>query len=399
MTTVSQPSEQSAEWTAQGLLLELLTTPRATLVWAPTADYAAEVRSALNAAGHVALDVDEWELDFAMPDSAGEPDPPDLACIVNVEMGAAAHEALTALIAAGYELIWHPWQRKPGIKAWGVPVAVRREPPPTILGSFGVIAGSPQRRRREPVESAVHFGIKVRGSRKYGLRLTRDQYAQINKRASTNRWSREVDPGLWDSLNHIYEDAEHRIHTDAWCAQWRERALRNFDLNVAHFASLDRDEFDASLQRAVARRRGMVEVTDLTKWDGKPGLYVMVLDEYAQVYVGATDHPGGIMARIQQHWRGTHPFDRLIWPDEKTSILSIDSFRALDTTRIFALRCSNGFDRENQLLGDIPSKFVLNRIIGGRDAARFAGLLGINAIIRQRDFASPGQVSRPHEGS
>lgn len=64
----------------------------------------------------------------------------------------------------------------------------------------------------------------------------------------------------------------------------------------------------------------MVGVRDLTKRDGKPGLYVMVLDEHAHSYVGATDHPAGIMAGIQQHWRATHPFDRLIWPDEKTSI-------------------------------------------------------------------------------
>lgn len=103
------------------------------------------------------------------------------------------------------------------------------------------------------------------------------------------------------------------------------------------------------------------------------------------------------MARIQQHWRGAHPFDRLIWPNEKTSILSIDSFRALDTTRIFALRCSNGFERENQHLESIPPKFVLNRIVGGKDAARCAGLLGVNAIMKQPDFPSPGQAPSPHE--
>lgn len=241
--------------------------------------------------------LNEGELDFAMPDS-GEPDPRDLACIVNVEIGAAAHGALTELGAAGHELIWHPWQRRPGIKAWGIAVSARREPKPNIAGSFDGRYAPPQRRGRVPVEGAVHFGIKIRGSRKYGLRLTRDQYAQINKRVSTSRRSREDDPRLCESLAHIYEDAEHRMHTDVWCAEWRERALRNFDLNQTHFASLDRDEFNATLRRAVAKQRGMVEVTDLTKWAEKAGLYVLVLGEYAQVYVGAT------ITRVGS-WRGS----------------------------------------------------------------------------------------------
>ncbi|MGZ0712572.1 hypothetical protein ACWPKO_29965 (plasmid) [Coraliomargarita sp. W4R53] len=374
-----------------------MTTPRATLVWAPTGREAVELRSALAAAGYGIFGVDESELEFVMP-ASDEQDSPDLARIINVEIGAAAHDALTALVAAGHELVWHPLQRRPGRKAWGIPVSARREPKPNIVGCIDGAYTPPQRRGWGPVERAVHFGIKVRGSQKYGLRITRDQYAKVNKQSSTSRWSRELDPALWDRLDDIYEDAEHRIHTDEWCAGQRKRGLRNFDLNMAHFASLDRDEFNTSLQRAVAKQRGMVEVKDFTKWAGKPGLYVMVFDEYAQVYLGATIHAGGIMARIQQHWRGTKPFDRLLWPDENTSILSIDSFRALDTTRIFALRSSNPFERENQVLDSIPSKFALNRIMGG-DAARFAGLLGVNAIIKQREFAAPGRASSPHEGS
>lgn len=249
-------------------------------------------------------------------------------------------------------------------------------------------------RMPEPVESAVHFGVKVRGSRKYGLRLSRDSYARINKKSSGGRWSREIDPTLWDALDEIYEDEDHRIYTDAWCVKQQIDALANFDLNMAYFASLDHDEFEASLQKAVRSQRGMVEVTDLTTWAGKPGLYIMVLDNYSQVYVGATEHAGGVAARVRQHWVGTKPFDRLVWGSVDTSILSIDSFRALDTTRIFAAKTTSAFERESKLLDSIPPKFVLNRIVGGRDAAKVAALFGVKTVMKQRDLA-PLAVSEP----
>lgn len=201
------------------------------------------------------------------------------------------------------------------------------------------------------------------------------------------RWHRDRDPKLWDALSDSYEDAEHRIYTDAWCAKQQGEALANFDLNMAHFASLDHDEFEASLQKAVARQRGMVEVTDLTAWAGKSGLYIMVLDDYSQVYVGATDHADGVAGRIRQHWAGTKSFDRLLWGTAETSILSIDSFRALDTTRIFAAKTASSFNRENKLLDSIPPKFVLNRLMGGRDAMRLAALVGVEKVMKQRDLA------------
>lgn len=254
----------------------------------------------------------------------------------------------------------------------------------------------PARGRRRPadIERAEHFGLKVRGSRDLGLKMSRDTYARINLRSSAPRQYRDDDHDLSEALDSVSDDPvsddpERKIVFDEWCAAHQKRALTNFDLNMAHFTSLDHGEFEQVLQHAISGRRKLAEVTDLTLWDGVPGLYIMVLDEYRQAYVGATAQPGGIMARIKQHWAGTIPFDRLIWGGVESSILSIDSFRALDTTRIFAAKTSRSFDGENTLLDRFPPKFMLNRTIGGKNAVNLAGLLGVDKVMKLREFAAP----------
>lgn len=355
--------------------LEITSTPRETLVWAPTTQDAAQLRRELTDTGFLVMDADPWELDALGRIPEGEHHEFDPARIFNVEIGAEANASLQALVDDGYTLIWHRWQPRPGRGIWGVAVKV-----------------PPRRGQRTststPSESAVHFGLPVRATRGLRLRMTRDTYARINKRSSLDRWSRERDPELWDKLDEFYEDADHRIYTDAWCEEMQTQALANFDLNMAHFASLDHAAFDAALQRAVAGQKGMVEVADLTKWDGVAGLYIMVLDEYHQAYVGATDAFVGIQKRIKQHWSGTKPLDRLIWGDPRTSILSIDSFRALDTTRIFALKSSRSFAGENPLLDQFPPEYMLNRIPGGRDVAKLAAIVGVDKVMKRRVFSA-----------
>jgi len=349
--------------------LEITVTPRETLVWAPTVEAAQELRRALADGGCPVLDADPFELTSAglIPEGAHlEFDP---ARIFNVAIGPNANATLQALVDSGHTLVWHRWQTRLARKVWGVPVAIPRRGRPRTVG----------------IERATHFGTKVRSHFGLGLRISRDTYATINKRSSMPRWSRGENPDAWDRLNHLYDDAEHRILTDEWCEAHRIDALANFDMNMAHFASLDPVEFEATLQAALDSRPDMVEVTDLTEWEGEPGVYIMVLDEYRQVYAGASSETAGIAKRIRQHWTNQKQFDRLIWGSVETSILSIDSFRALDTTRIFAMVTGAYFDEESSLLKQFPSKFTLNRIIGGSDAARLAGLLGVSAVVRERD--------------
>lgn len=231
-----------------------------------------------------------------------------------------------------------------------------------------------------------HLGVEVRPGTK-GLRLTRETYATINKRSSMMRWHREMNPQLWDALDERYEDPEHRIYTDDWCAEQQAMALENFDLNMAFFASLDHAEFNDALSAVVASH-GMVEVTDLNEWDKGQALYVMVLDDYCQAYVGVTKH--GLKDRIRRRWRNPKSFDRLLWGGVNESILSVDSFRPLDTTRLFAVKRRNPDRIEDQVIEAFPPQFLLNRVRGG--SGRELGLaarLGVDVVKTRELTAGP----------
>lgn len=348
--------------------LEITATPRETHVWAPTAKAARELRRRLMDDGFLVRDADPWDLEqlgLIPEDEYLEFDP---SRIFNVTTGPNANATLHALVDDGHTLIWHRWQTSRARKVWGVSVA----------------APLKNRPRLSSTDTAAHFGVAVRSLRGLGLRISRENYATISKSSSMTRMRREDNPEFWDGVDWAYEDADHRIYTDEWCEAHRVDALANYDLSMAHFASLDPAEFDDALQGAVRSIPGMVEVTDLAQWEGVPGLYIMVLDEYRQVYVGATEASVGITKRIRQHWTGRKQFDRLIWGAVETSILSIDSFRALDTTRIFALKTERSFEDENPLLEQFPAKFTLNRLRGGREVVHIAGFFGLDAVMRTR---------------
>ena len=218
-----------------------------------------------------------------------------------------------------------------------------------------------------------HFGVIVKPG-KYGLELTRDTYAIINTKNSL---------GKFPNMQHAYADKEGTIYTDEWCREYQQLILRNFDLNMRFFASLNHDEFQAALDSFLQKNKGFVEVSDLTEYSGVGGYYLMVLDKYSQVYVGTTDD---IRKRIQQHWSRSKSFDRLLFPmySVNESVLSIDSFRALDTTRIYVRTAKRTYVSENKYINQFPSQFVTNRVGGGRFSCGLLGFLKFGSSIKSR---------------
>lgn len=215
-----------------------------------------------------------------------------------------------------------------------------------------------------------HFGVKVLEGKR-GLKLTREKYAMVSNKNSLVRFSRD-----------IYADEEGQIYTDEWCENQHKESLKNYDLNMEYFSLLKHSEFCIEIEKFLEQNSQFTEVYDLNLYDGKSGYYIMVLDEFSQMYIGTTNN---IKRRIRQHWSKSIPFDRLLFPmgNVDSSILSIDSFRALDTTRIFAYTTNETFNNEDNFINQISAKFVCNRLAGGKISG---GLLQAIKMMKMRNL-------------
>jgi len=213
-------------------------------------------------------------------------------------------------------------------------------------------------------ETKTHLGLAIREGAKYKLKIERETYALIDDKSS-HFFPRELNPALWDEQNEIFEDPGHLIYSPAWCLKHQQNALLNFDLNMKKYAELKQENFESCLNRVLAENPKLQLVSDLNDWQFGRFVYIMVLDEFKQAYVGIARGAGGLKSRIRQHWSGNKKFDRLIHGAVETSKISIDSFRALDTTRVFAMECENPASTENAILELFHSDYVLNRISGG----------------------------------
>ncbi|MBG0738893.1 GIY-YIG nuclease family protein [Paeniglutamicibacter antarcticus] len=186
----------------------------------------------------------------------------------------------------------------------------------------------------------------------------------------------------WAALAGVHEDEGHTRLSDDFCRLQREAALENFDLNMVFFAQISQQSFGDALAEMLGKHKRLRPVTDLRSLDGAEGVYVLVLDNYRQAYIGQSYD---MRARIRKHWTGTKQFDRLLWGGVDESVLSIDSFRALDTTRIFAARTIFANRLEARLVKTFPPDYLLNRIGGGA----LTGLRGsfIAAEMKRRKLA------------
>ncbi len=223
-----------------------------------------------------------------------------------------------------------------------------------------------QKKREEGVRSMpVHFGIRL-PRREGGHRLTRENYV------CTTRDGR-----------YYFEDGWLRAQPELW-DEHRRAVLRNFDRSMAYFDSLSPRAFLRAVDGLADAFPELVAVEDLGDWSGVAGVYVLVLDRYRQLYVGKTTAPGGIRQRIVVHWQKKVAFDRLLSGGEDRSIMAIDSFRALDTTRIFAAACREPGELEERIRQAIPEPFCANRTRAGDLAG---GLAEAIAERRERDLA------------
>lgn len=216
----------------------------------------------------------------------------------------------------------------------------------------------------------IHFGVIVREG-KHGLKLTRENYSMGNNKSSLFPVRSSED---------IYADEDGKIYSNEWFEKQLKDSLKNFDLNMEYFSHLNHKKFFEEIQRFLKKNKQFNHVCDLNLYENKSGYYLMILDEYCQLYIGTTSN---IKRRIRQHWTRKMPFDRLLFPmgNVEKSILPIDSFRAFDTTRIYAFTTEEIFNKEDNFIEQFSTKYVCNRLAGGKVSG---GLLQAITMMKKR---------------
>ena len=142
---------------------------------------------------------------------------------------------------------------------------------------------------------------------------------------------------------------------------------------MERFASLDAEAFERVLSRFIKGRKFQeIYRLDEPVCIEKPYslgisgfVYIMVFDAYKTAYIGITTNT--LKQRIEQHWKRQRAFDRLIFGSTEKSVLSIDSFGPLDTTRIYILpytkdRKTELEDYEHICIKAFDNRYLLNRL-------------------------------------
>lgn len=185
-----------------------------------------------------------------------------------------------------------------------------------------------------------HFGITL-GESKYGYKLNRENFAIVNNKSSFGNG---------------------KVYDDEWCKNKYNRCMQNYDINMQRLFSLNSQDFENEISKFLELHPLFEEVTDLKKYEGVAGYYMMVLDNYCQVYIGTSSN---IKQRIIQRWNKVIPFDRVIFGNVETSIISIDSYRACDTTRIYVYKTNDTYTNEDEIINSINPIYCCNRTKGG----------------------------------
>lgn len=161
------------------------------------------------------------------------------------------------------------------------------------------------------------------------------------------------------------KSCEGNVYSKKHCERLYDNAIKNFDLNMRFFSTLDKNEFENELCNFLKNNPQFERVYDLNECMFDAGYYIMVLDEFKQAYIGTSSAIG---KRIISHWSKKKHLDRLVFPNSawQSSVLSIDAFCAMDTTRIYCYKTPNTYSYENDFISQFNKKFLCNRVSGGR---------------------------------
>lgn len=187
------------------------------------------------------------------------------------------------------------------------------------------------------------------------------KHFNINLRDKTDGF--ELNKENFSSGSKLNSFTKGKIYSEELCLKLINSCDQNYDLSMEYFKRLSINEFNQEIDLFV-RKYDFKQVYDLSNYSNKKGYYLMVLDKYLQLYLGTSTD---IKKRIIRHWSNTLPLDRVIHWSAEVSKISIDSFRALDTTRIFIKESNDVYIDENNYINEFSNKFTCNRTSGGNN--------------------------------
>lgn len=195
-------------------------------------------------------------------------------------------------------------------------------------------------------------------------------YKQLksNKKVSFEEFQTRL-PSYYQYLRsfYVFDDSLYYLpYSDAFFDKEEPKLVENYNLNMDFFNKLDSNDFNDKIKQFCNKYKGAIEITDLNDERASySGYYVLILDEYKQVYIGASSN---IKERILQHWKREKQYDRRIFVSTKESKISIDSFGPFDTTRIIIVPAyffkDGGYPEEDKMIRLFTNKYVSNRIDG-----------------------------------
>ena len=112
------------------------------------------------------------------------------------------------------------------------------------------------------MKTVKHFNSIFKES-KYGWNLSREKYI----------------PTLTESSKAMFEN-------DKEIAKYIDDCLNNFDLNMSFFKKLDKNDFNNELNIFLNKHKEFTELLNLDETKDKSGYYIMVLDNFKQIYIG-----------------------------------------------------------------------------------------------------------------
>ena len=178
-----------------------------------------------------------------------------------------------------------------------------------------------------------------------GMEYIKDEmtYSHLNENNFITEFNAETDKYLSK-----YEDRQnlemiYKKYKDCFMDN-SEKFINNLRINLHFFKSLDEIGFKKEVER-VSLKYHFKQIDDMSSY--KNCLYMAVLDEYKQIYVGKCVN--GLKNRMRKHWNAKIIPNRQIWSGGfEYSRIKYDNFKLFDTTRLYVCNDIESIIIENQ---------------------------------------------------